>query len=213
MKILFEDNHLLVVIKPMNVPTQADSSKDEDLLTMAKNYLKIKYQKPGNVYCGLIHRLDRPVSGLVVLAKTSKAASRLSNQMRLNQFEKQYMAICEGKVEEGTWIDYLIKNAKTNTSYTTTQNKGKYSELRILKSVQINEHQSLVTIDLKTGRPHQIRVQCASRQHPIVNDQRYHPDPIKNQQIKLLAHSLSFYHPVSKEKLLFTMDIPSSFFK
>lgn len=212
MKILYEDNHLLVVEKPVNIPMQEDDSQDQDLLSMAKLYLKTKYHKPGNVYCGLIHRLDRPVSGIVVFAKTSKAASRLSNQVRLHQFDKRYLAVVEGKVNPDTWVDYLVKDSKNNTSYVTTKDNGKYSELRIIKSTPLGSN-SLLDIDLKTGRSHQIRVQCASRSHPIIGDQRYHPKPIKNQQIKLLAYYLSFYHPISKEKLEFEIDIPSWFLK
>lgn len=211
MKILFEDNHLLVIEKPVNVPMQEDSSGDLDLLSMAKNYLKVKYQKPGNVYCGLVHRLDRPVGGVVVFAKTSKAASRLSNQVRLHQLEKQYLAVVEGIPQTGKWIDYLTKDHRTNTSTVTTKDKGKLSELTILKVTPLKNHQSLIKIDLKTGRSHQIRVQTASRNHPIVGDQRYHPNPQKNQQIKLLAHCLSFYHPITKEKIAFEIDMPSWF--
>lgn len=213
MKILYEDNHLLVVIKPPNMPTQLDDSKDLDLLQTAKNYLKEKYNKPGQVYCGLVHRLDRPVSGIVVLAKTSKAASRLSNQIRLNTMVKGYTAIVEGKVNPGIWIDYLIKDEKTNTSRVTNEKQGKFSQLEVIKSTPINNNQSLIEIDLKTGRSHQIRVQCASRNHPIVNDQRYHPNPQKNQQIKLLAHKLEFDHPTTKERLKFEIDYPSNFLK
>lgn len=213
MKIVFEDNHLLVVIKPVNVPMQEDESKDLDLLSMAKQYIKTTYNKPGNVYCGLVHRLDRPVSGVVVFAKTSKAASRLSNQIRLHQFDKQYTAVVEGLVYPETWTDYLIKDSKTNTSKVTTKDKGKYSELEIIDSKRLKTNQSLITIDLKTGRSHQIRVQCASRMHPIVGDQRYHPNPIKNQQIKLLAHSLSILHPITQERMTFTIDYPSWFLK
>lgn len=213
MKILYEDNHLLVVIKPPNMPTQLDDSKDLDLLQTAKNYLKEKYNKPGNVYCGLVHRLDRPVSGIVVLAKTSKAASRLSNQIRLNTMVKGYTAIVEGKVKPGIWTDYLIKDEKTNTSRVTDEKHGKFSQLEVIKSTPINHNQSLIEIDLKTGRSHQIRVQCASRNHPIVNDQRYHPNPQKNQQIKLLAHKLEFDHPTTKERLKFEIDYPSYFLK
>ncbi len=212
-EILYEDNHLLVVNKPANMPTQQDSSNDLDLLTWAKDFLKKKYNKPGNVYCGLVHRLDRPVSGIIVLAKTSKAASRLSNQIRLNSMRKKYTAVVEGNVMEATWQDYLAKNEKTNNSYVTTKDKGKYSELTILKSEPLNSTQSLITIDLKTGRSHQIRVQCASRNHPIVGDQRYHPHPQKNQQIRLLAHELSFSHPTTKEELTFKIEYPSWFLK
>lgn len=209
--ILYEDNHILVVNKPANIPVQLDDSQDQDMISLLKQYLKDKYNKPGNVYCGLVHRLDRPVSGVMVFAKTSKAASRLSNQVRLNQLDKQYTAIVEGKVELGVWEDYLVKDEKTNTSKVTTKNKGKYCKLEIVGSQSIADNKSLITINLFTGRSHQIRVQCSSRNHPIVNDHRYHPSPQKNQQIKLLASQLSFNHPTTKERLTFSVELPSWF--
>lgn len=213
MKILYEDNHVIVVNKPENIPVQGDDSNDIDLLTMIKQYLKEKYQKPGNVYCGLVHRLDRPVSGVMVFAKTSKAASRLSNQVRLHQLTKKYKAVVEGHVSPGVWKDYLIKDNKTNTSKVTSKDKGKYSELTIEQVEYLKKQQSLLDISLKTGRSHQIRVQTSSRKHPIVGDQRYNPNAQKNQQIKLLAYQLSFYHPTTKEHLTFSVDLPSWFLK
>ena len=128
MKILYEDNHLLVVVKEPNIPVCEDDSHDLDLLTMLKKYLKEKYHKPGNVYLGLIHRLDRPVGGIMVFAKTSKSASRLSEQVRNNEFQKEYHAIVMGKVEEnGVYEDKLLKNRKTNT--TLVDKTGKLSVL------------------------------------------------------------------------------------
>ena len=126
--ILYEDNHLLVVVKPANLPVCLDSSNDLDLLTILKNYIKEKYQKPGNVYLGLVHRLDRPVSGIMVFAKTSKAADRLTKQIQNKQFKKTYYAIIENPIKnKDTLTDYLIKNESTNTSYITTKDKGKTS--------------------------------------------------------------------------------------
>lgn len=122
--IIYEDNHLLVVEKPINIPVQKDSSNDNDLLTMLKTYLKEKYQKPGNVYLGLVHRLDRPVGGIMVFAKTSKAASRLSEQIRNKTFQKTYVAVVHGHIEkEATFTDKLLKNHQTNI--TTISSKGK----------------------------------------------------------------------------------------
>ena len=113
--IIYEDNHLLVVEKPINIPVQEDSSKDKDLLTILKEYLKEKYNKPGNVYLGLVHRLDRPVGGVMVFAKTSKCASRLSDQIRKNEFNKIYYAVCMNKINDsGKLEDYLLKDTKTN---------------------------------------------------------------------------------------------------
>jgi 23S rRNA pseudouridine1911/1915/1917 synthase len=211
MKILFEDNHLLVVEKAANLPMQADSSLDTDLLTLAKAYLKEKYSKPGNVYCGLVHRLDRPVGGVVVLAKTSKAASRLSELIRNNQMTKVYQAIVVGQLpKETTLKDYLLKDEESNTSKISTEALGKYSELSYTLIAQDKEL-SLIEIQLVTGRSHQIRVQFASRNCPLWGDQRYNKKAIVSQQIALWATSLSFTHPISKEILKFNSEVPSSY--
>ena len=118
LKVIYEDNHIIVVEKPVNVPSQQDKTNDIDMLTIIKQYLKEKYNKPGNVYLGLIHRLDRPVGGVMVFAKTSKAAARLSEQVRNKEFKKKYLAIVDGKMENGSGVleDYLLKNERNNTS-------------------------------------------------------------------------------------------------
>ena len=204
MKILYEDNHLLVVEKPINVPMQEDESKDQDLLSMGKAYLKEKYQKPGNVYLGLVHRLDRPVGGVVVFAKSSKAASRLSEAIRSDQMIKTYEAVVEGLLPaQSTLIDYLVKDEKTNTSRVTDSKHGKYCELswEILQPEGSRHH---LRIHLKTGRSHQIRVQFASRGCPLVGDQRYNPNAKPGQQLALWAVELCFPHPTSREMLCFT---------
>ncbi len=208
MKILFEDNHLLVVEKPINVPMQEDDSKDLDLLSMGKAYLKEKYQKPGNVYLGLVHRLDRPVGGVVVFAKTSKAASRLSEAIRTDQLIKTYEAILDGPLPKTTVLkDYLIKDEKTNTSRVTDAQHGKYCELSwtLIRSEGQRHH---VRIDLKTGRSHQIRVQFASRGCPLVGDQRYHPTAKVGQQLALWAVELTIPHPITHEQLTFSSPAP-----
>lgn len=209
MKIIYEDNHLLVVLKPSNIPVCEDESKDLDLLTYLKKYLKEKYNKPGNVYLGLVHRLDRPVSGIMVFAKTSKAASRLSEQIRNHTFKKQYMAVVMGKVlTKDTLIDKLLKNNKTNT--TIVNEKGKEAILDY-ELIDYRDDYSLVKINLKTGRSHQIRVQFASRNHFLYGDQRYNPYVKEKQQIALFANKISFIHPVTKEKLEFEEEIPNIF--
>ena len=202
-KILFEDNHLLVVEKPANIPMQEDSSKDEDLLSMAKAYIKKKYDKPGEVYLGLVHRLDRPVGGVCVFARTSKAASRLSRMIQEHHFEKQYLAIVEdhGLPEEGHLEDFLLKDSKTNTVKVDPRGKKAILDYRVLKR---KDDLALLEVDLKTGRSHQIRVQFSSRNHPLWGDQRYNPHAIKGQQIALWSHKIAFEHPVTKEKLEFT---------
>src|SRR5574344_1053619 len=148
--ILYEDNHLLVVEKPINVPTQEDSSKDIEFLTMLKEYIKAKYNKPGNVYLGLVHRLDRPVGGIMVFAKTSKCASRLSEQLRNKMFKKTYYDIVIGNIEDNnTLVDKLLKDEKNNI--VKIDNNGKESILKFNK-INYKENMSLVKINLKTGR-------------------------------------------------------------
>lgn len=205
--ILYEDNHIIVVEKKVNVPVQEDDSKDKDLLTMIKEYLKEKYNKPGNVFVGLVHRLDRPVGGVMVFAKTSKAASRLSEQMRVKVIKKKYYAVVEGDVKDSdTLVDHLTKNIKTNTVY--VDKNGKEAILSYEKVKMINKL-SLVDIELKTGRNHQIRVQFSSRNTPLWGDQRYNKNAKVGQQIALFSYYLSFIHPTTKEIMEFSLDIPN----
>ncbi|MCI5678268.1 MAG: RNA pseudouridine synthase [Candidatus Faecisoma sp.] len=207
MKIIYEDNHLLVVLKPINIPVQEDDSKDLDMLTYLKKYLKEKYNKPGNVYLGLVHRLDRPVSGIMVFAKTSKAASRLSEQIRNHTFKKEYMAVLCGKTpKKDILVDKLLKNPKTNT--TVVSEKGKEAILSY-ELIKYKNNYSLVKINLETGRSHQIRVQFSSRGYPLYGDQRYNKKALPKQQIALFANRLEFIHPVTKEKLFFEEELPN----
>ncbi len=210
LEILYEDNHIIVVVKPVNVLSQADDTKDIDMLTMIKKYLKEKYHKPGNVYLGLVHRLDRPVGGVMVFAKTSKAASRLTEQVKNHQFHKKYYAIVhdDGTLKsEDVLKDFMCKDENNNGVITDADN-GKYAEL----SYKIVKHDalanlSLVDISLKTGRHHQIRVQFASRKHPLLGDQRYGVQDKK--QIMLFSYQISFVHPTSKEIMTFTVPLPN----
>lgn len=199
LEILYEDNHIIVVVKPFNILSQSDDTKDIDMLTLIKSYLKEKYNKPGNVYLGLIHRLDRPTGGIMVFAKTSKAASRLSEQIRLNLFTKKYLAIVSGYFDEKTGVfeDYILKK-EDNSSIISKDGKYAKLEYEVLKE---KNDLSLVSILLHTGRHHQIRVQFASRNHPLYGDQRYGKSSKK--QLALFAYYLSFNHPVTKEKLEF----------
>jgi 23S rRNA pseudouridine1911/1915/1917 synthase len=199
--IIYEDNHLLVVEKPRNVLVQSDNTHDDDLLSMLKKYVKEKYNKPGAVYLGLVHRLDRPVGGVMVFAKTSKAAGRLSEMVRNHSFQKTYLAIVEGKTKEsGIFEDYLLKNEKENK--TVVDNRGKYAKLeyRLIKYI---DGLSLVKINLETGRSHQIRVQFSSRGFPLWGDQKYNNNAKTGEQIALWAYKLEFNHPVTKELLTF----------
>ncbi len=178
MKVLFEDNHIIVVEKKPNIPSQSDKTEDMDMLTLVKQYIKEKYHKPGNVYLGLVHRLDRPVGGIMIFAKTSKAASRLSNQVRERVFKKKYLAVIDGKIElkQGTLEDYLYKDERNNKSKVVSKEKknAKLAKLdyKVLKYNEV-KNLSLVEINLQTGRHHQIRVQLSHFGHSIFGDQKY----------------------------------------
>ena len=207
LKILYEDNHIIVVVKEPGIPSQADKTKDPDMLTIIKKYLKEKYNKPGNVYLGLVHRLDRSVGGVMVFARTSKAASRLSEQVREKQVRKNYIAVVKGKFEKpkGIMQDYLVKDSKKNKSFVTNKDdkNAKFSELEY-EVIKYDErtNMSLVKIDLKTGRHHQIRVQFSSRGHSLCGDTKYGTRS-RSRQLALWAYKLRFYHPTTKEKLEF----------
>ena len=197
LNILYEDNHIIVVVKEPGIPSQADKTRDDDMLTIIKAYLKEKYNKPGNVYLGLVHRLDRSVGGVMVFAKTSKAASRLSEQVRNKQVKKNYIAVVKEKMENlsGIMQDYLVTNKNIKNA--------KFSELEyeVVKYDEVT-HMSLVKIDLKTGRHHQIRVQFSSRGHALCGDTKYGTRS-RSKQLALWSYKLKFYHPTTKEELEF----------
>ncbi len=214
MNIIYEDNHLLVVDKPINIPMQLDSSNDIDLLSLCKKYLKEKYNKPGNVYLGLVHRLDRPVSGVCVFAKTSKAAARLSKQISDHTFKKEYLAVVEDNnlKQCGHFEDYLLKDSKTNT--VKIDKKGKLAILDY-ELIKRKDNLALVKIQLQTGRSHQIRVQFSSRNHSLYGDQRYNKNAKVGQQIALHAYKITFKHPITNEIVEFTSNVnrvPFSYF-
>lgn len=199
--IIYEDNHVLVVEKPINIPVQEDSSKDLDFLTSLKSFIKKRDNKQGNVFLGLVHRLDRPVGGIMVFAKTSKCASRLSEQVRTRVLKKKYYAVIEGKVnKKDVLIDKLLKDRKNNI--VKVDNNGKESILEY-ELIDFKNNLSLVNIDLKTGRSHQIRVQFSSRNHALYGDQKYNKNAKNGQQIALFAHTIIFNHPTTKEQLKF----------
>ncbi|MEG0618469.1 MAG: RNA pseudouridine synthase [Bacilli bacterium] len=206
--VLYEDNHIIVVVKKPNVPVCEDESKDKDLLTITKEYIKTKYNKPGNVFLGLVHRLDRPVGGIMVFARTSKAASRLSNQIREDKFNKIYHAVVVGKVNtKEEYKDFLLKDPKTNIS--VVDPNGKLSILNY-ELISYKNEMSLVKVYLKTGRSHQIRVQFSSHNHPLYGDQKYNKNTPKD-NIALFASSLSFYHPITNELLEFKQELPNKY--
>lgn len=205
--VLAEDNHIIVVEKPVNIPSQGDKTGDMDLLTLVKEYLKVKYQKPGNVYVGLVHRLDRPVGGVMVFAKTSKAAARLSEQIREKNFQKKYLVIVNGKMEteKGILQDYLLKDERNNKSRVVKEGtkNAKLAELEyeVLKYDK-DLNLSVLKVDLHTGRHHQIRVQLSSRDHSIYGDQKYGGRG-HGKQICLWAYELKILHPIRKEEMTF----------
>lgn len=213
--ILYEDNHLLFVEKPVNVPVQEDQSKDQDLLSYLKDDIKIRYQKPGNVYLALTHRLDRPVGGTMVFAKTSKAASRLSDQFRRDTIGKQYLAVVRGtpRKESDTLVDYLFKDRQKNKVYTAkpSNKQAKKATLKY-KVLGTSKGLSLLLIHLYTGRPHQIRVQLSSRGWPLYGDQKYGRNVNKpGQQIALWSHELTIEHPTKKEEFSIQSTPPEQF--
>ena len=204
-RVLYEDNHLLVVEKPANVPVQADASGDEDLLTACKGYIKEKYAKPGEVYLGLVHRLDRPVGGVMVFARTSKAAARLTQQFSAHRARKRYAAIVEGSAPgEGRLADFLWKDERTNTTSVVPEGTpgAKLAKLSF-RTLAREGDLSLLDVDLQTGRPHQIRVQLSHAGFPIHGDQRYNPAAQVGEQIRLWAYALTIVHPTLKEEMTF----------
>lgn len=203
LNILYEDNHIIVVVKPCNILSQSDNTGDVDMLTIIKKYIKEKYNKLGNVYLGLVHRLDRPVGGIMVFAKSSKAASRLTDMIKKHDFTKKYVAIVNGTFKEksGEFQDYLLKQDNGNT-IVTTKNRGKNAVLKYnVLDEDVIHNLSLVEIELLTGRHHQIRVQFSTRNHALYGDQRYGKKD--KEQIALWAYDLEFIHPVKKEKMKF----------
>ena len=200
LNVLYEDNHIIVVVKPYNVLSQGDSTKDKSIMDMVKEYIKVKYNKPGNVYLGLVHRLDGPVGGIMVFARSSKAASRLTKSFNEHSIIKKYLAIVHGKINgTGEFVDYIKKESNGN-SIISDDGKKSILEYEAI-SYDKEDNCSLVSIDLKTGRHHQIRVQFASRGHYLLGDQRY--GVLDNTQICLFAYYLSFVHPVTRKVMEF----------
>ena len=213
LKILYEDNHIIVVVKKPGIPTQEDKTGDKDMLTIVKEYIKVKYNKPGNVYLGLVHRLDRMVGGVMVFAKTSKAASRISEYIRQKNVKKRYLAVVNGTLpvsdQKVELRNYLVKNERLNMSRvvdsTTKGSKEAVLEYKVLKNFTYNgKDYSLVDIDLHTGRHHQIRLQFAHIGHPLYGDVKYGQKVNKvGQNLALFSYYLSFFHPTKDEYLEF----------
>lgn len=213
MDVLYEDNHLIIVNKAPSEIVQGDKTGDKPLSESIKEYLKEKYHKPGNVFCGVTHRLDRPTSGVVVFAKTSKALSRLNEMFRNGEVDKTYWAVVKNRPpkEEDTLIHYLIKNEKTNksTAYDTEKPNTKKAILHY-KLIAASQKYFLLEVDLETGRHHQIRCQLAKIGCPIKGDLKYgaersNPDG----SISLHARTISFVHPVSKQQIHVVAPVPN----
>ena len=201
LEVLYEDNHVIVAYKPAGILSQADNTGDLDMLTLIKQYIKKKYNKEGNVFLGLVHRLDRMTSGVMVFARTSKAAMRLSEDIKNHQFFKEYLAVCEGEVsqyEPKILVNYLAKDEKNNKSYVSENGK---EAILTYQTIKTKNNKSLVKISLKTGRHHQIRVQMSNLGHPLYGDFKYGSKYQDN--LALQAFKLSFYQPVSRELLTF----------
>ncbi len=211
-EILFEDNHLLVVHKPANMPVQADSSNDPDLQNALKSYLIEKYNKPGDAFLGIVHRLDRPTSGVMVFAKTSKAASRLSDQFRRRKVSKSYWAIVEGNpLKKGTLNDYLWKDRDTNVVHVKDKHHPQAKPAILsYKSIGFSDGLSLLEIELETGRSHQIRVQFSTAGFPLWGDYKYgNTNQPQNRTLALLSCQIGFNHPTKKDFMQFKTNLPA----
>ncbi|MDR2843366.1 MAG: RNA pseudouridine synthase [Candidatus Symbiothrix sp.] len=214
MKVLYEDNHIIAVNKTGSEIVQGDKTGDSPLSETVKQWLKAKYNKPGNVFIGVTHRLDRPVSGLVLFAKTSKALIRLNKMFRDGEVEKTYWAIVKNRPpqEAGELIHYLVRNEKQNKSYACdTEKPDSKKAVLSYKVLAHSEHYYLLEIDLKTGRHHQIRCQLAQIACPIKGDLKYGFDRSNpDGGISLHARKVRLVHPVSKEELLLTAPVPEN---
>lgn len=214
--VIYEDNHLLVVNKSAGVLVQGDETGDVPLVELCKQYVKEKYHKPGAVFLGLVHRIDRPVSGLVVLARTSKALERMNEQFREKETQKTYWAIVGRKpaIESATLVHWLLKDERKNktTAYARETNGALRSELSY-RIIGENSGQFLLQVNPITGRPHQIRVQLASIACPIVGDVKYgYTEANEDGSICLHSRQLGFIHPVQKTQMLLEASLPESIY-
>lgn len=204
-KVLFEDNHLLVVEKPYGVPSQADETGDDDMLTLAKAYVKQKYNKPGEVYLGLVHRLDRPTSGVMVFARTSKAAARLSEQIRTGEFEKTYLAVLTAAPQPpaGELKHWLVKDEAAHIARTAREGSAGAKEARLAyETLSVKDGLCLVRVRLLTGRFHQIRVQFAALGCAVYGDMKY---GARDTKVPLALHAcrVCLNHPTQKTPMCF----------
>lgn len=209
LQVLYEDNHLIAINKPAGILIQGDVSGDISLMDVVKQYIKEKYRKPGNVFLGLLHRLDRPVSGVVLFARTSKAASRLSQQWRSRSIRKVYWARVHGVMtpREGSLTSHLKKNGTKEVVVAEEGDQGAQKAILSYRTLQRGAEESLLEIVLHTGRKHQIRAQLAAAGCPIVGDVKYGaPSALENKAIRLMARSLTFTHPTRGDDI--TLEAP-----
>lgn len=211
LKILYEDNHIIVALKPQNLASCPDESGDDNLFDQIKEYIRTSCDKKGNVYLGLVHRLDRPTGGVMVFARTSKAAGRLCEQMKTGDFEKKYLAVLVGAPNppSGKLTHWLKKNTVNNMVYLCPQGTdgAKLASLEY-RVAQEEGGLALTEIKLHTGRSHQIRVQTAGISHPVYGDMRYGGEKAVKGKLALWAYSLAFTHPVTKERMRFLSEPP-----
>ncbi len=205
MEVVYEDNHIIVVNKHAGEIVQGDKTGDRPLSEEVKAYIKEKYAKPGNVFCGVVHRIDRPVYGLVIFARTSKSLERLNKMLREGEIHKTYLALVEGKMEKDEELleNYLVSDGRINKTFISNQDnpEAKLSKLKY-RTIKRGERYSLVEIELLTGRKHQIRAQLSGIGHPIKGDLKYGAKRSnRDGGISLQAHRIEFIHPVSKEPI------------
>lgn len=210
MEILYCDNHILVAVKPCNMPSQADISGDDDMLSALKEYIRIKFAKPGNVYLGLVHRLDRPAGGVMIFARTSKAAARLSAQFAAHSQGRRYMAVVQGEMKgETRMVDFLAKGADGMVRVTNEGASGAKRAELISRPMAVRDNTTLTDVELFTGRAHQIRVQHMHAGHPLWGDARYGGGK-PGQQLALWAYALTVEHPTLKTSMTFVSRPPET---
>ena len=203
LKILYEDNHIIVCYKPKGILSQSDGSSSLDMLSILKDYIKKKYNKPGDVYLGLVHRLDRNTDGVMVFARTSKAASRLSDDIKNDRFHKKYLAVVEGRLDGSSELkDYLFFDSLKKKSF-VKKTKDSKEAILIYNALDYKNNKTLLDILLKTGRHHQIRCQLSNIGHPIVGDLKYGSNINIGNSYLLSSYSLSIIHPTKKEEMTF----------
>ena len=211
--VLYEDNHLLVLNKPAGLPTMGTPGGETTLLSLAKEYIKEKYQKPGNVYLGIMSRLDAPVTGVVLLARTSKAAARMTEQFRTHAAQKTYWTLVEGTPHpaDGTYEDWVIQDERHRRMHVVDSTRSGAKEARLgYRLLSSDGRMSLLEVELETGRKHQIRLQMAHHGHPIVGDRKYGSQLRFSSGIALHARRLVVAHPVRDEAMLFEAPLPKS---